>query len=66
MLKRFQCPKCGWSEDKPLSESEVKDIFLGLKQGISVAEMAEIIGRTKQLVYAIRNRKFKKKWTENL
>lgn len=66
--KQFKCPNCGWTDDKniPLTKNDVRDVFIGLKKGISVAEMAQLIGRTKQFVYAIKNRKFRKKWTEDL
>ena len=66
--KYFQCPKCGYVDEgsKPLSKTEIQDIYIGLKEGIEVAEMASLIGRTKQFVYAIKNRKFKPEWTEGL
>jgi hypothetical protein len=67
VLKRFVCPKCGWKDkQQPLSKDKVQDIYLGLKEGISVSEIAVLIGRTKQLVYAIKHKKFKKEWTDEM
>ena len=61
-----RCNECGHVIMNRIAKEDVQDVWVGLREGITINELAASLGCSRTMIYKIKNKEFHPEWVQEI